>query len=152
MRISDWSSDVCSSDLPVESDRADRNGGPTYDLFCPTCQVQIGPFKFRLPKAALGTVENIHATIRKGSRPFFQIPRIIGQLCIVKACLPLRNAHHDDEVFSDRTAHLPKYFCPKLRAFAQTGSAEAIAAKVSFGPKELVHKISMSGKIGRAHV
>src|SRR3546814_5613126 len=103
MRISDCSSDVCSSDLlkigeqvPVESGRADRNGVPTYDLFCPTCQVQIGPFKFRLPKAALGTVENIHATIRKGSKPFFQIPRIIGQLCIVKACLPLRNAHHDE--------------------------------------------------------
>src|SRR3546814_7559930 len=64
MRISDWSSDVCSSDLPEFSDGAARENGRAADLhrqgpwrgdLCPVCGRDLsdveewGAYRFRAP-------------------------------------------------------------------------------------------------------
>src|SRR3546814_5049094 len=84
MRISDWSSDVCSSDLPVRPDRPQHGFGLELGQDHVLGAEIPGPQQHRI---ATDMAEGHHAQARIGARPAIQ------QIGRAHVCTPVTNAH-----------------------------------------------------------
>src|SRR3546814_5024095 len=84
MRISDWSSDVCSSDLTA--------------------------FEPGFPEAPLRTIDYVDPGVNERSEELFEFRRRVDQLGTIVLQLPLRPAQHDREVGTGAPADRGYYF------------------------------------------
>src|SRR3546814_8095248 len=83
MRISDWSSDVCSSDLPANTKRDSAKWGPQkstlIDDVSPNCQIAIDG-QWRCRSGSLETVEAYRAAVHQGDIVGCVVREFIGKL------------------------------------------------------------------------
>src|SRR3546814_8811416 len=101
MRISDWSSDVCSSDLLTEQIRSGLRQGQFVPIFQPIVDVTRRKVygaetltRWRQPDGG-HRVQHVYArseSCRGGNRPHREVRRI-GQTVSTHCCTTVNNAH-----------------------------------------------------------
>lgn len=126
----------------VESHRAYRDRRFAGYLLRPACQIKIRPFELRLPETPGGAVEDIHTRIAERCQEAGQIFRRLHKSGVIMAALPLREAEHNREVRSYRTAagidHFNRKGGPCLKI-----TAIFVVTAVSLLPEELVDQIAV---------
>src|SRR3546814_15035700 len=86
MRISDWSSDVCSSDLAIERAGAELRFLPAYSPDFNPIEMAFAKLKAFLKKHAPRTVDDLWDTIARGIDTFGPVERSaarrVGKECV----------------------------------------------------------------------
>src|SRR3546814_9972917 len=137
MRIRDWSSDVCSSDLVVDDD------GSRASL-----EAAAGTLRAALMQQAFSVDgKPLRLRISVGICPFAAVPGDVGAVLNAseRAC---RNARSSDR-------GIACYEPPKdVEREAQAGFASAIRKAIAEAGFEFVYQpiVTVQGEIGRAHV
>ena len=106
----------------------------------PARQIQIAAVKFRLPEAAGGTVEDVHAGVGQRIEEISQRLGGVAQARAVILLFPLRKPEDDREVFAHGGAHGGDQFEGKFRPRRQI-AAIGVVALVGAVPEELIHQI-----------
>src|SRR3546814_9966466 len=88
MRISDWSSDVCSSDLPAQARRAESPLGPVLSAECwpPLCW-EFSSFRSSICRSAAGLVRNgLLPPVRRDRSPIMRKVLALTLTSLLGAC------------------------------------------------------------------